>query len=98
MTRPEGFPGGGRGDPVQRPLGATESRKGEVTSMTGEVKCLFFRDTEDSGFDCGFGYCDLDFDRTVCGGHVEFCERPDVLRRYLIQQKKKWEGRKSARV
>jgi hypothetical protein len=66
--------------------------------MTGEIKCLFFRDTDAIGMDCGFGYCDLDFDRTVCGGEVHFCERADALRRYLIDQKKKWERRRSAHV
>ncbi len=66
--------------------------------MTGEIKCLFYRGTESVEVGCGLGYCDLDFDRTICDGNVNFCERPDALRKYLIDQKKKWERRKSVQV
>jgi len=72
----------------------------EVVKVTGEIRCLFYRGTESETMDmgCDLGYCDLDFDRTICQGHVDFCERPDALRRYLIEQKRKWERRRSPQV
>ena len=70
----------------------------EVVIVTGEAKCLFHRSTEPADIECGLGYCDLDFDRTMCDGDVNFCERPDALRRYLIEQKRKWERRKGVHL
>jgi len=70
----------------------------EVVKVTGEIRCLFYRDTESESMGCDLGYCDLDFDRTICQGHVDFCERPDALRKYLIEQKRKWERRRSVQV
>lgn len=31
----------------------------------------------------GIGYCDIDSGSTTCEGDVEFCERPDALKKYL---------------
>ena len=46
------------------------------------------------------GYCDLDYDRTTCDGNVQLCEKPDILRKYLSEQKKRkggleWEKRRN---
>ena len=40
----------------------------------------------------GIGYCDLDCDRTTCDGDNQFCEKPDILRKYLLEQKKREGG------
>jgi hypothetical protein len=37
----------------------------------------------------GIGYCDLDGNQAVCDGDIPFCEKPDVLKKYLIDREKK---------
>ena len=37
----------------------------------------------------GIGYCDLDSNRTTCKGDVYFCKKYDILRKHLLEQKKK---------
>ena len=62
--------------------------------------CSFYRDSESLNLGRRIGYCDLDCDRTTCDGDIHFCEKPDILRKYLSEQKKRkggleWEKRRN---
>jgi hypothetical protein len=37
----------------------------------------------------GIGYCDLDCDRATCNGDVRLCEKPDVLKKHVMDEKKR---------
>jgi hypothetical protein len=63
--------------------------------------CSFYRDCDTLHFGKGIGYCDLDCDRTTCDGDLYFCEKPDLLKKYLLEQKRKggavaWERKRNA--
>lgn len=58
-------------------------------------QCQFYRARESLSMGVGIGYCDLDSNQVVCDGDIHFCEKPDALRKYLMEQKKK-EGRLGA--
>jgi len=60
--------------------------------MPLERYCSFYRDSESQGVDRGLGYCDLDCDRTTCSGYVQFCEKAETLKRYLIGKGKRGPG------
>ncbi len=51
--------------------------------------CSFYRDCDTLNFGRGIGYCDLDCDRTTCDGDLYFCEKPDLLKKYLLKEKRK---------
>ncbi len=55
--------------------------------MSKPVKCPFYRDSQ--GLTVNRGHCHLCGAQTVCGGNVEFCENPDVLRRQLSERRRK---------
>lgn len=55
-------------------------------------ECLFYRASESLSMGPGIGYCDLDCDRTTCEGDQHLCEKPDVLKKYLAEQKKREKG------
>ena len=62
--------------------------------------CSFYRDSESLNLGRGIGYCDLDCDRTTCDGDIHFCEKPDALKKYLTEQKRReggmgWEKRRN---
>lgn len=59
--------------------------------------CLFYRTSSSSLIYGRFiGYCDLDCDRTTCDGEIVYCEKPDILKKYLINHKKEvWDGKKN---
>lgn len=62
--------------------------------------CLFYRDSESLNLGRGIGYCDLDCDRTTCDGDIHFCEKPEILKKYLMEQKRReggmgWEKRRN---
>jgi len=62
--------------------------------------CSFYRDSESLNLGRGIGYCDLDCDRTTCDGDIHFCEKPEILKKYLMEQKKReggmeWEKRRN---
>jgi hypothetical protein len=59
--------------------------------MPGEKICSFYRDADDLSMGRGLGYCDLDCDRATCDGDIHCCEKPDALRKYLIENKKREE-------
>lgn len=45
--------------------------------------CPFFRRSEGLAMGKGIGYCDLDSGDTTCDGDMDFCERPEALKKYL---------------
>ncbi len=51
--------------------------------MVEENGCPLFRQPEGLGMGKGIGYCDVDGGSTTCEGDVDFCERPDALKKYL---------------
>jgi hypothetical protein len=59
--------------------------------------CPFFRDSGTLNMGRGIEYCDFDCSQTTCDGDVQFCEKPDVLKKYLTEQRRKegnleWRG------
>jgi hypothetical protein len=50
-------------------------------------KCSFYRNAENPSLGRGLGFCDLDLDRTTCDGNLRFCEKPDVLRKYILDRR-----------
>jgi hypothetical protein len=59
---------------------------------TGPRKCSFYRDSATLNMGRGIEYCYFDCDRTTCDGDIQFFEKPDVLRKYLLEQKKRNDG------
>lgn len=55
-------------------------------------QCHFYRGRESLSMGIGIGYCDLDGNQAVCDGDINFCEKPDTLKRYLMEQKRKDRG------
>lgn len=45
-----------------------------------ERKCPLYRMPEELGMGKGFGYCDMDSDRTTCQGNVKSCEKSYALK------------------
>ncbi len=50
-------------------------------------KCPFYRDSGNPAMGTGLGYCDLDGGQALCEGDIQFCDKPDVLRKQLEQRK-----------
>ncbi len=72
-----------------RPL----NRNKEVVQMLLMFKeCPFYRASESLSMGRGIGYCDLDCDRATCEGDQHLCEKPDALKKYLSEQKKREKG------
>lgn len=59
--------------------------------MSLSRRCTFYRDSESLGIGRGVGYCDLDGHQTICDGDIEFCEKPNALRKFLLDKKGKEE-------
>jgi hypothetical protein len=57
--------------------------------MLHSKKCLFYRDAHSVNFRRCIGYCDLDCDRTICDGDMKYCEKQDLLKKYLLEHKKR---------
>lgn len=49
-------------------------------------ECPFYRNSETLSMGHGIGYCDIDCNRTGCEGKIDFCEKPDVLQKYLNEE------------
>jgi len=65
----------------------------EVVMMLMMFKeCPFYRASEALIIGQGIGYCDLDCDRTTCNGDVHLCEKPDVLKKHVMDQKIREKG------
>jgi len=62
--------------------------------MTIQKLCKFYRDTETVHHSRGIGCCDLDCNQTTCEGKIDFCQNPDMLKRYLFAQMRKEGGLK----
>jgi len=64
--------------------------------------CSFYRDSESLNLGRRIGYCDFDGDRTTCDGDIYFCEKPEILKKYQKEQKRReggiigWEQRRNA--
>jgi CheY-like chemotaxis protein len=54
--------------------------------------CSAYRESEGIGMGKGLGYCDFDGAQSVCDGDIQFCEKPDTTRKFLLDQKSKEEG------
>ena len=55
--------------------------------MSTSKKCPFYRDSQN--LTVNRDYCDLDGYPTICAGDIQFCEKPDALRKRLLEQKSK---------
>ena len=64
--------------------------KGILMSTT--KRCSFYRESEGIGMGKGLGYCDFDGAQSVCDGDIQFCEKPDTTRKFLLDQRSKEEG------
>jgi CheY-like chemotaxis protein len=51
-------------------------------------KCPFYRDSGNLSTGKGLGHCDLCGVQAICEGDIQFCEKPDILRQQLSDQKK----------
>lgn len=63
--------------------------------------CKFYRDSGTINVGRGLGYCDLDCTQTTCEGDIGFCEKPNVLKKYLLEQREReggsvWEKERDA--
>jgi len=52
-------------------------------------QCQFYRGRESLSMGTGIGYCDLDGNQAICEGDIKFCEKPNVLQKYLSDREKK---------
>jgi hypothetical protein len=63
--------------------------------MTIQKLCKFYRDIETIRQNSkAIGCCDLDCNQTTCDGEIDFCQNPDMLKRYLFAQMGKEGGLK----
>jgi hypothetical protein len=53
---------------------------GQRLEAADESKCPLYRMPEELGMGQGFGYCDMDSDRTTCEGNVKSCEKSYALK------------------
>jgi hypothetical protein len=60
--------------------------------MSISKKCFFFREYGAPKNNCLRGYCDLNGEWTTCRGDVFSCKRNDLLRKYLLEEKRKEGG------
>jgi hypothetical protein len=60
--------------------------------MPTTKKCSFYRDSKGIGMGKGLGNCDFDGCQSICDGDTQFCEKPDAMRKYLLDRKGKEEG------
>jgi len=58
-----------------------------VVSISVFRKCSFYRDSGTLAIGRGLGNCDLDGYQTICDGDVQFCEKPDAMKKHLLEQK-----------
>ena len=59
--------------------------------MSSIKKCSFYRDSKGIGMGKGLGICDFDGCQSICDGDIQFCEKPDTVRKYFLDQKGKEE-------
>jgi hypothetical protein len=67
--------------------------KEEVVKMLFMFKeCPFYRASDSLLMGRGIGYCDLDCDRATCEGDAHLCEKPDALKKYILEKKRAEKG------
>lgn len=55
--------------------------------MSEKKKCPLFRRPESSlSLGVGLGYCDLDGNSTTCDADVQYCEKIDTLRQFILSR------------
>ena len=52
-------------------------------------RCPFYRDSVSLSRGRGLGHCDLEGGEAICEGDFQCCDKPDALRKQLLEQKKK---------
>jgi hypothetical protein len=60
--------------------------------MSISRRCTFHREYGNSKESGLRGYCDLDHDWTVCRGDIHSCKKIDLLRKYLLEEKRREGG------
>jgi hypothetical protein len=60
--------------------------------------CSFYRDSGTLVMGRGIGYCDLGCDQTTCDADIHICEIPDILKKYLIAERRREEWEKKRNV
>ena len=55
--------------------------------MEKKLRCSLYRDSGTLPMEKALRYCNLDGNRTVCDGDIQFCEKPDALRKHLEQKR-----------
>ena len=73
-------------------FGAIKLNKEVVMMLMMFKECPYYRASEALIMGQGVGYCDLDCDRTTCNGDVNICEKPDALKKHVMDQKRREKG------
>lgn len=60
--------------------------------MTGMKRCSYYRDFGNSKGNRFKGYCDLDRELTVCRGDLQLCKKVNLLRKSLLEERKRERG------
>lgn len=55
-------------------------------------KCNFYREYGTSKVGSFRGYCDLDKKLIICRGDIQSCKKINLLKKYLLQEKRKEGG------
>ncbi len=64
----------------------------KVVTMAFLKKCSFYREYGAPNESRFRGYCDLDHDWIICRGDIQSCKKVDLLRKYLLKEKRKEGG------
>lgn len=56
--------------------------------MSDLGRCPFYRDSVSLSMGRGLGHCDLEGGEAICEGDFQCCDKPDALRKQLLEQKK----------
>jgi len=60
--------------------------------MSAFKKCSFYREYGNSKESSFRGYCDLDHDWIICRGDIHSCKKVDLMRKYLLEEKRQERG------
>ncbi len=52
--------------------------------METEERCPFYRSIESSNMEGGKGYCEFDYNGTICDGRDDHCRKLKSLKQYLM--------------
>jgi hypothetical protein len=73
-------------------IGAVTLKEEVIMMLMMFKECPFYRTSEALIMGHGIGYCDLDCDRATCNGDVQTCEKPDALKKHVMDQKRREKG------